>query len=114
MAAYTTDGRFYYISYVTGPSHVRLGLEFATAPVRDVVIEKRPAVGECEHGQIEETKLREAVLDGVASANAELSTDYVVSHIAYIENDSPSYALYTHCTVLLVRRLSAGEAFRPT
>lgn len=106
MPSFTEDGQRTFVSYVTGPSHVRLGLRFVDAPVDKPALVRQPPVGSCSHGEIDESSLIEAVLGGVAA----VSPDLHVAEIVYIANDSPRYPLYSHCAKLLAERINPGPA----
>ena len=96
----------YYVSYITGPSHVLLGLEFGSAVVQPSV-HRNDAQGSCSHGTLDETRIVAAVVEGVAEAGVQLHP----AKIVYVENDSPRYDLYKYCAYLLANRVAAGEAF---
>jgi hypothetical protein len=58
------------VSLITGPSHVFLGIRFGDGPAELV---KQPPIGSCQHGVLDEARIREAVRSGLAKANAEAS-----------------------------------------
>ena len=97
------DG-FQTVAYITGPSHVTLGLRFGTSASERLSLHKRPALGTCTHGLIDEEQVDRAIHAGVARANAESGATVAVSEAFYVENDSPRYALYQHCAYLLALR----------
>jgi hypothetical protein len=96
----------FYVSYITGPSHVLLGLEFGEVAVSPNV-HCEAAQGSCRHGALDELRIVDAVLEGVAEAGVHLRPTKVV----YVENDSPRYDLYKYCAYLLAKRVAAGEPF---
>ena len=106
MPGFSRDNDTYFVSYVTGPSHVRLGLAFAATPA-PLVIHRESRKNSCNHGPLDESRIREAVVAGVAHAAKQL---YPVK-IIYLEGDSPRYELFEHCARLLARRVAAGEPF---
>ena len=108
-----TDGKRFFISYITGPSHVRVGVEWAEQPMQTTAIFKLPAIGDCEHGKLSEVHIIQAVLTGVADACRELGVSYHVRSIHYVANDSPRYDLYRYCSSLLVEHLANGGDFVP-
>jgi hypothetical protein len=95
------EGR-YFVQYVTGPSHLSLGLCFSEAPNIPIIVRKS-SIGECLH-KTDENKIVEAVLAGVKEANQKLKKTLYVSEIIYVENDTPRYELYKYCTYLLAKR----------
>lgn len=99
------DGR-HFIAYITGPSHVLLGIAFGSAPVVPS-LHRESRQGGCDHGPLDEAQISRAVLEGAAKANVQLHP----AEIVYVENDSPRYDLYKHCAYLLAKRVAAGEPF---
>ena len=93
------DGR-HFVAYVTGPSHIRLGLLLTTTPVENPLIIERPAIGQCTHGEIDRAELVGAVRVGIASVSAAI----YAAEIIYIANDSPQYSLFSRCAALLAKR----------
>lgn len=111
MPSFTTDGRRYFVSFITGPSHVRLGIEWAAEPEESVALERLLPIGGCEHGELTETLVAESVDAGIAEANRRLGVAYRPARILYVANDSPRYDLFQHCASLLVQRHADGEHF---
>ena len=101
------DGRDY-VSIITGPQHIRLGLRLAPAsdPERAPSVVRQPAIGECDHGAIDEATLVSAVMNAVESVAEESGDVLAVREIVYVANDSPSYGMYAHGARLLARRWS--------
>jgi hypothetical protein len=91
------------VSLITGPSHVFLGIRFGGGPVELV---KQPPIGSCQHGVLDETRIRDAVLSGLAKANAEAGTSFDAAAVMYVENDSPRYEMFERCAYLLTSRRS--------
>jgi hypothetical protein len=104
-----TDGKFYFIQYMTGPSHVLLGLDFQDEPAAIVKIVARPPVGSCGHGRLDEKEIRTAVLTGVREGCEHAGRTLFPATIIYVESDSPRYSLYRRCAKLLVERVSTGR-----
>ena len=111
MPSFTTDGLRYFVSYITGPSHIRLGVEWAAGPEASVALGRLPPVGGCEHGELSEARVAEAVAAGIAEANRRLGVAYRPARILYVANDSPRYDLFRHCASLLVQRHAEGGHF---
>jgi hypothetical protein len=98
------------VSYVTGPSHVTLGLSFGGSSAAAKLI-KAPAIGGCSHGTLDEGHILTAVNEGVAKAAGDSGSTLCLSEVVYVENDSPNYGLFRHCAYLISRRLLNNEPF---
>ena len=99
------DGR-YFVSYITGPSHVMVGLSFGPADKEPLVV-CLSNLGSCNHGTLDETRIRESVLAGVAEACVELHP----AEIVYCEGDSSRYDIYQQCGYVLAQRVASGAEF---
>jgi hypothetical protein len=99
------DGR-YFVSYITGPSHVLLGLSFGPASTQPALVCK-PSASHSDHEPLDESRIREAVMAGVAEAGVQLHPVEIV----YCEGDSPCYELYQHCGRVLAQRVASGAGF---
>lgn len=108
MPDFFQQGDVRFVSYITGPSHNLLGLEFGSQLVGQPLMEARPAVGACDHGRIDEAELLKAVLMGVAESSSPGSQSLTVRRIVYVVDDSPRYDIYRHCAKLLSRRVLDG------
>ena len=110
MPNFWKDDKYFFVTYITGPSHVLVGLAITTGDdVGDVVMVRRPAAGHC--GPVDEEEVRRAVLAGVEEANRGLGTRWRATEIVYAQDDSPRYSLYRHCAKLLIEQLDAGWKF---
>jgi hypothetical protein len=89
------------VSLITGPSHVFLGIRFGDGQPR---LFKRPPIGSCEHGELDEARILEAVRAGLTKANAECGSSTSAAAILYVASDSPRYDLYERCAYLLASR----------
>lgn len=98
--AFSTDGIRVYATYFTSSSHILLGLQFSSSPVGRPAIVKRPAIGRSTCGPLNESRIVEAVLSGVANVSSELG----VSEIVYVADDSPNYGLYERAATELAKR----------
>lgn len=106
MATFSrTNGR-YQVSYITGPSHVLVGIVLGGQGETPKVV-RHSNSSTCEHGPLDERRICESVLEGIAESGAKL----VPSEIHYVEGDSPNYGLYKYCGLLLARRIASGEDF---
>jgi hypothetical protein len=112
MPTYATDGEYCFISYISGPSHVLLGLAFQAEPVAVVKMIARPSVGSCDHGELDEEEIQKAVLAGAEETLRRGRRTLHLRGIVYVKNDSPRYSLYKHCATLLTERMIAGGEFK--
>ena len=78
------DGR-HFVAYVTGPSHIRLGLLLTTAPVENPLIIERPQSDNARTAKSTAAELVGAVRVGIASVSAAI----YAAEIIYVANDSP-------------------------
>lgn len=107
------DEKHYVITYISGPSHVYLGLSFEEKIIDLPIMIRRPPVGQCQHGKLDEIQIRNAVIKGIEKANTKFDRQFKISEIVYVENDSPRYDLYEYCAYLLVERRAKNGEFRP-
>lgn len=91
------------VSLVTGPSHVFLGIKFGNGQPELI---KRPPIGSCHHGVLDEERILEAVNSGLARANTECNTSLNAAGVLYVENDSPRYEMFERCAYLIGTRQS--------
>ena len=91
------------VSLITGPSHVFLGIQFGDGQPKLI---KRPRVGSCQHGVLDETRILESVCAGLNRANAECNSSLNAAAVMYVENDSPRYEMYERCAYLIGKHLS--------
>ncbi|QMV73340.1 hypothetical protein HS961_11145 [Comamonas piscis] len=103
------EGR-HYVSYITGPSHVLLGIKFTSAPTEPLIIKTANTSG-CSHGHLDEARIKAAVTNGLSSFREEFGIDLHAEEIVYVENDSPRYNLFTGVAYLLAKHLSDGGDF---
>lgn len=97
---------------ITGPSHNLLGIEFAEVAdsPKNVVVESLPS----ESGNtpcLSATEVEKNVVQGVAEANREFSTNYVVKRIEFIPTDSPPAETYRALASTIVERLAKRQPF---
>jgi hypothetical protein len=108
---YTRNGEYLSASHITGPRHNRLLIRLSRGAQRRPVCERLPPIGECKHDPLDEVGLISSVLEGVAQANLRNSTDYCVTHIRYVENDTGPTVVFAMLALKIVEHLSAGGAF---
>lgn len=106
-------GEFFAAARITGPTHnllqIRLGGPLDGFPI----CERLAGTGECRHKPLNEDQLVKHVLRGVAEANQHLGSAYVVSHIRYVENDTPPEEAYGFMAMRIVEHYHNGGAFEP-
>lgn len=105
----TKEGR-HFVSYITGPSHVLLGVKF-TNQVSDPKLIKQPSQGICSHGKLDEDQIRQVVQEALAAFREEGSSIYA-EEILYVENDSPRYDLFHLAAYSLVKQYVDGGEFK--
>lgn len=67
MPIFASDGTRVFAAYITGPSHILLGLQFSGSGIDSPVIVRKPAIGRtCHNEALNESRIVEAVLRGVA------------------------------------------------
>jgi hypothetical protein len=98
-------------SRITGPTHNFLGLRVDVAMPERLLIARLQPIGKRGPSGIDEAKLVEAVMAGVARANSENGTSWHIVEITYVEDDTPVYGQYEICAHAIVQRLSRGEPF---
>jgi hypothetical protein len=103
------DGR-YCVSYITGPSHVWLGLRFGTF-VQPVRIVQEPPIGAVQSTPIEESVLLQSVSAGIAEAAERVGGTLSLAEVSYVANDTPRAALYQYCAYLIATRVLQGGEF---
>ena len=103
MPQFGRNGNLHTVAWITGPTHLWLGLQFAREVVPEPVIVRRPAIGSCDHGAIDPVQLVSAVVAGAREHGLH------PAHIEYVENDSPDYGAYAHCARLLAERAAAAS-----
>jgi hypothetical protein len=103
------EGR-HFVSYITGPSHILLGIKFTEELVHTKVV-KEPAQGTCFHGSLDESQILAAVQQALAAYRAKGASAFA-AEIVYVENDSPRYDLYRIAAHLLADRYLNGGEFK--
>jgi len=88
-------GEFLAASRITGPKHNLLQIRLGSAG-GPPVCERLPAKGGCKHAPLTEDQLGAA---------------YAVSHIRYIENDTPPEVVYGFMAMRIVEHLHNGGEF---
>lgn len=106
MPAFLKKGERYFIAVITGPSHVLLGLSLGPAGAVPVVIRDVPT-GLAPHELLDESRLRDVVMQGVAGSETGLHP----AEIVYGAGDPPDYPLFHRCAFLLAERIASGAAF---
>jgi hypothetical protein len=110
MPGYIVKEGRHFVSYITGPSHILLGIKFTKEPVHAKVV-KEPAQGMCFHGSLDESQILAAVQEVLAAHRAEGATVFA-AEVVYVENDSPRYDLYRIAAHLLAKQYLNGGEFK--
>jgi hypothetical protein len=110
---YVRLGEFFAVSRITGPSHNLLQMRLSNSPQGPIICEQLSATGVCRHGTLNEDAIAMAVLEGVTLANSQLGSSYVVSHIRYVENDTPPETVYGMLAVKILQHVHSGGVFVP-
>lgn len=109
---FTKRGNFYQASRITGPRHNFLAIALTPGHnTCETVVEALPPVGECRHAALSAEAMLSSVAEGVAEANSRFGTDYGVSHIQYVENDTPPEAVYGLMAHEIIEQLNSGGEF---
>jgi hypothetical protein len=97
---------------ITGPSHNLLGIEFGEVSdsPEEAVVESLPSDGG-NTASLSETEVRKNVVLGVAEANREFGTNYVVSRIEFVPTDSPPAETYRALARSIIERLVNRQPF---
>ncbi len=113
MPRYTTDGNALFVSIVTGPHHVLLGLVLVESPRTEIVLTSLPPVGRVAGLAIDPEMVAEAVGRGVAAANSRFGTAYNVAEVIFVEDDTNRKSLFQRCAELIVERVAKELPFEP-
>jgi len=103
------EGR-HYVSYITGPSHVLLGIKSTSAPTDPSIIKTASTSG-CFHEHLDEARIKADVTDGLSTFREEFGSHLHAEEIVYVENDSPRYEFFRVVAYLLAKHLSDGGEF---
>lgn len=106
MPTFTRKNDRYFVSYITGPSHVLLGLSFGDAGTPPAMV-RLPHSGDCSHEPLDQSRIEKAVMAGIIEAGVQLHPVEIV----YSEGDSAQYELYQHCGCVLAQRVASGAEF---
>ena len=101
------DGTFT-AQHVTGPTHNSLRLKIGRGAPQDFVVSVLPPIGDCRHPEgLTVAEIAGAIQSELASANADLKSDYVVEAAAIVENDTRQRGIYEYLTRKIVERAAA-------
>jgi hypothetical protein len=110
--SYSKSKNFYLVTHITGPTHNLLIIRLTRANVEIAPkIQMLPPTSGCRCGPPDEEAVLENVKRGAAEANAQLSTNYQVAEVRFVENDSKNETVYAYMTQKLIERIEAGEGF---
>jgi hypothetical protein len=105
----------YQASWISGPRHNCLSVAFAESVVdSEPTIKMLPPFGEYRHNALDEISILSFVSESVAEANRIFESDYIVSRIEYIENDTPPEEIYGYLAFKIIERLFSGGEFSDT
>ena len=105
-------GEYFGAVHISGITHNLLKVRLIECDQEAMVnCECLPPNGDCRHKPIDEQALVKFVLSGVAHANEKLGTSYRVTHIQYVENDTPPESKYGYMACSIVEHLHAGEVW---
>lgn len=111
---YRFDGEFHRLARVTGPTHNFLALRLDEGPPGAAPVVRPLAVAEGEPSRLDASDVTAAVLAGVADANREAGTRYVVRELQFVPADSPPAAVYRALArEIALRAAEAGRRARP-
>jgi hypothetical protein len=102
------DGR-YFVSYITGPSHIFLGLRFVQQAGRSRMV-KLPPVGQQPPEQLDEVRIRSAVEEAMSEHNQSNPTAFI-DEISYVEDDTPRYTHFKIAAALLIQHFTSRGRF---
>jgi len=107
-----TDG-FLVASLITGSKHVLLQLRLANEAQAVVPCEALPAIGNFPHRELDAGLIAEAVLNGVAEANARVGSSLYPSHVRYVSDDTGPEGVYGVLAAALVEEVASGRMALP-
>lgn len=67
-----------------------------------------PPAGSCGCGTPDADKVLKNVLEGLSTANAKLGTDYRVTEIRFVEDDTPIEPVYAYSMRKLIEHIENG------
>lgn len=106
-------GQILSVSRITGPHHnllqIQLGSDTQCAPICEAL----PPNGKCKHEPIDEAEVITCVLNGVRKANMELGTNYAVTYIRYVKNDTKPESVYGFLAEAIIKHLEREGEFTP-
>jgi hypothetical protein len=102
-------GNLFRVVRIAGPTHNLLGIEFGQTSESSSIL-ARPPIG-TEPSTLKPDLVQGNVLEGVAEANREFGTSFVVKVIEFVSDDSPPEETYRFLAYSIVERLSKGLAF---
>jgi len=110
---FSQHNNFYRVSWISGPRHNALAVAFAAdSQTPKPVIQMLPPIGECRHDALKEDAILAFVLEGIAEANRVFETNFRVSHIEYVANDTPPEEKYAGLAFKIVERLVSNGEFQ--
>ena len=108
---FSKNGEFLSVSRITGPKHNLLQVKISNGDQQPPECTCLPPQGNCKHDPLDEKGLIAHVIDGIKTVNEELNTNYCVTHIRYVENDTKPEVVYGAMIIHLIRHLETGGEF---
>jgi hypothetical protein len=102
---------WYRVVHITGPTHNPLGLAFSDQADEQVLVEELGPVGK-EVRRLSADAVREHVLKGVGNANLRLGTNYRVSTIQFVVDDTPPLEKYARLAEGIVEQLARNADWK--
>jgi hypothetical protein len=110
MPSYVFKNGRHYVSYITGPTHILLGLRFCTA-AGTVNMVKVPPVGTAPYVPVDEASVRSAVEEALSEFRIS-GANVFVSEVVYVEDDTPRYNHFKIAAALLAHHFASGGDFK--
>ena len=108
---FTKIGEYLSASRITGPRHNLLMVKVSSGLQEAVTCECMPAIGKCVHEPLDESELVKSVLNGVADANATYKSNYCITHIKYVANDTKPEKVYGIMAFRIIEKIESDGEF---
>jgi hypothetical protein len=100
------DGDFHRVVHITGPTHNLLDLSFAPGSVNHIPVQRLQSDPPTGSRSLDDDQIRQAVLAGIAEANAALGADYHVARIRYVPQDTADPEIYSFLAGKIIEHLT--------
>ena len=106
---FSKSKNFYSTVHITGPTHNLLVVKLVKSNAEiQPTIKMLPPAGSCGRGTPDANKVLINVVEGLSAANAEFGTNYRVTEIRFVEDDSPNEAVYAYSIRKLIEHIENG------